>query len=144
MHKYLILPVFVTCILLSLAKKDACAEGRRATVWNGVYSKIQALRGRRIYDQSCAQCHGALLNGTSEAPPLAGEEFLSNFNGLTVGNLIDRTRKTMPLNEPGSLNRSQYADVTAFMLEMNGFPAGKVNLDPESDRLKEILLTMRP
>ena len=29
-------------------------------------------------------------------PPLAGGEFLSNWNGLTVGDLFERTRKTMP------------------------------------------------
>ena len=35
------------------------------------------------------------------ATPLAGAEFMTNWNGLTLGDLFERIRTTMPLNYPG-------------------------------------------
>jgi mono/diheme cytochrome c family protein len=81
-------------------------EGTRS-VWDGVYTDAQAKRGQGLYNQHCASCHGDQLTGGEMAPPLAGGEFLSNWNGLTLGDLFERIRKTMPLNEPGNLNREK-------------------------------------
>ncbi len=58
------------------------------------------------------------------APALLGPMFLGNWDGLTVGDPFDRTRSTMPLDDPGSLSRAQVSDVTAEMLRANRFPAG--------------------
>jgi broad specificity phosphatase PhoE len=59
-------------------------------VWDGVYTEAQAERGKAAYTQSCVFCHGPELAGTGEAKPLAGPEFLSSWNGLSVGELLDR------------------------------------------------------
>src|SRR5207249_5964670 len=52
--------------------------------------------------------------------------------------LFDRIRKTMPQSKPGRLTRQQDADVLAFLLNINKFPAGKTELYRQSEMLKEI------
>ncbi len=86
----------------------------------------------------CAACHGDMLTGGESAPPLTGGTFLANWNGLTMGDLFDRIRKTMPQSAPGRLTRQQDADILAFMLSANKFPAGKTELYRQSEMLKEI------
>ena len=112
------------------------AESR--SVWDGVYTEEQAKRGEEVYKKECAACHGAELTGGESAPALAGGAFQSNWNGLTLGDLFDRIRKTMPQSKPGSLTRQQNSDVLAFMLSVNKFPAGKTELYRQSEMLKEI------
>lgn len=112
------------------------AESR--SVWDGVYTEEQAKRGEEVYKKECAACHGAELTGGESAPPLTGGAFQANWNGLTLGDLFDRIRKTMPQAKPGSLTRQQDSDVLAFMLSMNKFPAGKTELYRQSEMLKEI------
>jgi len=78
------------------------------------------------------------LNGGEMAPALTGGEFLSNWSGLTVGDLFDRIRQSMPADRPGSLNREKNADILAHILSMNQFPAGTMELDQRVDFLKQI------
>ena len=108
------------------------------SVWDGVYTEEQAKRGEPVYQKECAACHGAMMTGGESAPPLTGGGFQANWNGLTLGDLFDRIRKTMPQSKPGSLTRQQDADVLAFMLSLNKFPAGKTELYRQSEMLKEI------
>ena len=63
------------------------AQAPARSVWEGVYTNDQAKRGQPLYSQYCGACHGDTLGGGESAPPLAGAEFLSNWNGLTVGDL---------------------------------------------------------
>ena len=81
------------------------------SVWEGIYSKAQASRGAGLYAQECASCHGTMLTGGESAPPLAGGDFLSNWEGLTIGDLFERIRTTMPATRPGALNREINAAV---------------------------------
>ncbi|MGH9394542.1 MAG: c-type cytochrome, partial [Terriglobales bacterium] len=120
--------------LPSRAAQDAPAP----SVWDGVYTAPQALRGAAGYTQSCASCHGEDLAGIDEAPALSGGQFVSDFDGLTVGALFDRIRTTMPQNAAGSLSPEAYADVLAYLLKVNGFPAGDKPLDHRSAFLKAI------
>lgn len=107
-------------------------------MWDGVYTEEQADRGHAVYHSQCETCHGETLTGGDEVPPLAGGQFLANWNGLTVGDLFERVRKTMPLNDPGKLTAQQNADVLAYLLDFNMFPAGKTELMHESEVLKQI------
>jgi quinoprotein glucose dehydrogenase len=108
------------------------------SVWDGVFTADQAKRGQARYAELCASCHGDTLAGGESAPPLAGGEFLSNWNTLSVGDLFDRTRSTMPQNKPGSLSREANAEILAYLLSANQFPAGKEPLSQASEGLREI------
>ena len=94
--------------------------------------------GQTLYNQQCSTCHGDTLAGGEMAPPLAGGEFLANWNGLTLGDLFERIRTTMPLNKPGMLSRQTNADILAYMLDVNKFPDGKTELPRETEVLKQI------
>jgi mono/diheme cytochrome c family protein/sugar lactone lactonase YvrE len=114
------------------------AQEARKSVWDGVYTEAQAARGAAAYVDRCAECHGADLAGTGEARTLTGGEFLSSWNGLSLGDLYDRIKSTMPIQAPGSLTREQYADILAYVLKYDGFPAGAAELPARSEMLATI------
>ena len=124
-------------LIFGLAVYGQSPEGS-LSVWDCVYSPEQAKRGGALYAKECASCHGNELSGGEEAPPLAGDGFLSNWNGLTVGDLFERIRKSMPQQKPGSLYRQTNADILAFMLQVNQFPVGKKQMDTQTEMLKQI------
>ena len=72
------------------------------------------------------------------APPLAGGDFLANWNGLTAGDLFERIRTSMPANNPGKLSREVNADILAYILSVNQFPAGTAELDRRTEFLRQI------
>ncbi len=116
------------------------AQSAPRSVWDGVYTADQAKRGQALYNQNCARCHGDTLAGGEMAPPLAGANFLSNWTGLSVGDLFDRTRISMPQDKPGKLSREVIADVLAYILSQNQFPAGETELPKATEVLKDIMI----
>jgi len=113
------------------------------TVWDGVYSKEQQQRGRALYDERCAPCHGSELTGIDVAPPLAGGAFQSNWTGLTVGDLAERIRISMPQGNEGTLSRQQVSDVIAAIFAVNEYPAAQMDLPKELELLKQIQIAAR-
>jgi sugar lactone lactonase YvrE/mono/diheme cytochrome c family protein len=114
------------------------AQEATRSVWTGVYTDAQAQRGQAGYAQNCQACHGVQLTGVGEAKPLAGPEFLGAWNGQSVADLFERVRTTMPQNAPRSLTREAYADILAYLLKFNGFPAGQQELAPRAEMLTSI------
>lgn len=127
---------------LLLAGAALLAQSTRS-VLDGVYTAEQAGRGRAVYLKECASCHGTDLTGGESAPALAGAEFLANWTGQSVGDLFERTRQSMPANDPGKLSRAQNSDVIAYLLEANRFPEGKAELDKQVEALKQIRIEER-
>ena len=108
------------------------------TTWDSVFSAPQAMRGESTYTRTCARCHRATLGGADESPPLAGGAFMAGWNGQTLYDLHDRIRTSMPSDTPGVYSRKDIADVIAYVLSFNGFPAGKGELPADDSALKEI------
>jgi mono/diheme cytochrome c family protein len=127
-----------TAAALFLASAAVGAQETTSSALDGVYTVAQALQGAEAFAQHCAVCHGASLGGVGEAPALIGAQFISDFNGLTLGDLFERIRTTMPLNNPGALSRDQYSAILAFVLKSNGFPAGPRELYKRSEYLNVI------
>ena len=125
-------------VSIDVVRAQAPVSSESRSVRDGVYTEEQAKRGEPLYRKECASCHGDMLTGGESAPPLSGGAFLANWNGLTVGDLFDRIRKTMPLTAPGRITRQQDADILSFMLSVNKFPPGKTELYRQSEMLKEI------
>ena len=126
---------FSTCFVAVLA---AAGQGAAASVWDGVYTDEQAKRGEAVYYSRCAACHGPEMEGGDMTPPLTGGGFTSTWSGLSVADLFERIRITMPMSSPGSLSRQQNADAIAFILKSNRWPAGAAELPRELAALKEI------
>jgi cytochrome c len=127
----------VTSIVLVAALGSAVAQGQKTT-WDKVYTAEQAARGEKLYADNCAMCHGESLGGVEMAPPLAGDVFNSNWEGVALSDLFERMRTSMPQNKPGSLSRAQNADILAHMLKVGNFPAGDVALDGQPGALTQI------
>jgi len=122
--------------LLALLAKALSAQ--QSSVWDGVYTPVQANRGKDAYSKACASCHGAALDGSGAVPPLAGPDFKSDWNGQTVDDLFEKMQTTMPADKPGQLSREQNADILAFLLTANGFPSGQKELSTDTAALGKI------
>lgn len=108
------------------------------SVWDGVYTQDQANRGKVLYGQQCASCHGSALDGSGTAPPLTGADFKGNWNGQSADDLFEKIQTSMPADQPGKLSREQNADILAFLLMSNGFPAGSKDLPTDAAVLAKI------
>jgi cytochrome c len=102
------------------------AAQEKKSVWDGAYTEEQATRGKDQYEYNCGNCHIHDLSGDSikDVPPLAGADFLTKWYGKSVKELLDYIVQTMPQDSRGSLGAATYADVTAYILKVNMFPAG--------------------
>ncbi|MEO9034893.1 MAG: cytochrome c [Gemmatimonadaceae bacterium] len=132
-----------TALMRAAHPNDRALEAKHPltrTVWDSVYSASQATRGESLYVKSCARCHKASLGGADESSPLVGSGFLGNWNALPLSDLSDRIRKTMPSDSVGIYDRQLVVDVMAYLLKMNGFPAGETDLPKDLDRLKDITI----
>lgn len=109
-----------------------------STTWSGVYTEDQVKLGTPAYVKHCAECHGEDFGGDGFAPPLKGAEFLNNWGGLTVGELFDRIRISMPPTDPNEVTVKEKVEIVAYLLKENGFPAGKTELPVTLDALKTI------
>src|SRR5512142_1023790 len=112
------------------------------TVWDSVYTDSQATVAESTYKQGCARCHGAALEGAQDGGPLTGPIFLTNWQGLTLADLQDKIRTTMPPDTPNTIPPSAVADLVALVLERNQFPAGPKPLTPEPERLKDVKIVL--
>jgi hypothetical protein len=78
--------------------------------------------GRRLH-----RCAGHSLTAEGRAP-LAGDAFWKSFSLKTVGEVLEFVTLYMPNGRGRSLSDETYADITALMLQSNGFPAGATEL----------------
>lgn len=131
-------PVVVGVLILTALGGATLAAQEPRSVWSGVYTGAQAARGADLYERTCAECHGPELEGGETAPPLAGPDFRWAWNGLSVGDLFERLRISMPEGRPRSMSRTEKADVLAYMFEQNAFPAGDTELRARTESLRTI------
>ena len=105
------------------------------------YNEAQASRGSDLYQQHCSVCHGAQLQG-SPAAPLTGPAFSGRWEDgkHTLDDLYYIIRSLMPNNAPGSLSRAEYADIVAYILKVNRYPAGESELNPKAADMKGVVL----
>jgi mono/diheme cytochrome c family protein len=93
-----------------------------------VYSADQAKRGQDLYTAQCVACHGERLEGLV-GPALAGDDFLGNFGGHPLRDLVDKIQNTMPQLTPGTLTHAQATEITAYILQAGKvLPAGQTPL----------------
>ena len=122
---------------------SAVSAEQDKTVWDGVFSADQAKRGAEAYTSSCSECHGKDLMGDGFAPALTGAEFIGNWNELSVGDLFERIRISMPPSGPSAVSPAQKADIVAHLMNMNKWPAGQGELEPKTEALKQIKIVMK-
>jgi mono/diheme cytochrome c family protein len=133
--------VSLAVIVAALFGLAMASQQPQRLIWDGVYTDAQAERGRSAYAQACASCHAEDLRGKSTAPSLIEESFTFLWADMSVGDLFERTRMLMPSDRPRSLASATYADIIAFVISKNGFPAGSTELGTDVAALKQIVIT---
>ena len=133
----------VATVMLVLLGSPAGAAEPVTSVLQGAYTKAQAGRGQAIYMSACASCHGTQLQGDSDSPELTGASFLKKWGDVPVGALFAFAESQMPVGRPRSLGAQGYADVVAFILATNGFPAGEQELPGAPALLDKIAIESR-
>jgi S-disulfanyl-L-cysteine oxidoreductase SoxD len=56
--------------------------------------------------------------------------------------LFDYLSITMPDDKPGRLSPAQYTDIVAYLLQLNGMPAGPNSLSSDPKRLEQIRIAI--
>jgi hypothetical protein len=121
----------ITLLFVSLMARAAVAQSPASP---GAYTEEQATRGGRVFSNVCIECHAR--------KEMSDSVFRVNWNGRTAFDLFERIRSTMPESGPGSLPRTDYLDVTTYLMKLNGMPAGSVALADDEVALKKQLLAL--
>lgn len=119
---------------LAVAQSSAAPPAAKTTKGR-VYSAPQASRGEQTYMSACVSCH----------PPTTykGAVFL-NWQGRSLAELLDFLSEKMPKNDPGSLSPKEYTQVMAYLLKINGMPAGRTELPADPAALRAITINILP
>jgi cytochrome c len=97
-------------------------------------------RGRVVFAEQCASCHGDKGQGGLGDRLVGGEGTLASPKPVkTVGSywpyaptLFDYIRRAMPMNAPQSLSDTDVYAVSAYVLHLNGLLAADATLDAKS------------
>ena len=140
MHRRDLRAALAAAVLTAAAAAGLYAQEKKS-VWDGVYSEEQAARGKDEYEYNCGNCHIHDLSGDSikDVPALAGPDFMAKWSGKSVKELLDYIATNMPQDSRGTLGGKTYADVTAYVLKVNAFPAGAEAL-ADSPRLASTIV----
>ena len=115
------------------------------SVWDGVFTKQQADRGKEAYGRTCTHCHRDDLSGNEDgAPALRGAEFSERWKDRPLSEFYFVLGETMPQDEPASLTAQAYVDIISFILSGNNMPVGERELPPDRESLKQIKFTAGP
>jgi len=118
-------------IVLGIAFSRTLPEDGPSSTAEGAYTEAQAKRGERVQRRVCVRCH---------IPAYYKGGLLDSWTGNTVGALNSQISNTMPEDRPSSLKPQQYADLMAYILMLNGFPAGDTELPSEDAALARIII----
>jgi cytochrome c len=110
-----------------------------------MYSEEQALKGHDLYNEHCASCHGAALEGQGSLP-LSGATFRARWadDHHSVDDLFYIIRTLMPYRQPATLSKQEYIDIIAYILMVNGYPVGAQPLPLDPPILKRMTIKAQP
>ena len=134
--KYVIALVLVPMTTVFVLRSTVHAQPTKS-VWDGFTPMSKPNAARRCTPSECASCHGPELMGGEMAPPLAGGDFLSGWDGLDRRRSV-RAHPHLDAAERAGFSSSgqQNADILAFVLSANKFPTGTTELGTQGMMLK--------
>ena len=122
---------------------------------SGAFTAAQAATGKIAVESSCGICHLRTLRGrsgeddeipaldvlprrfqdfikTGYVPPLVSEEFLAKWKGKTVLQLAEYLGSAGKSFPTAGMDETTYLEIAAYVLQMNGVPAGDRELTTSS------------
>ena len=118
------------------AAEAAAAQSSAGSVLDGVFTPAQASRGERTFSDVCAACH--------DTGEFSGGRFRISWVGRPVGELFETISTLMPEADPGSLSPAEYAAIVAYLLQVNGYPAGDADLPTNVRALGQLEIVSPP
>jgi hypothetical protein len=118
-----------------LAPRASEAQALKSTM-QGVYTVAQATKGKNVFNGACLGCHTTATH--------MGPAFELKWFGRPLWELYGYLSNLMPKSAPGTLTEDEYVWVTAYILKLNGMPAGKVELSAEPAWLKAVRIETVP
>src|SRR5438552_9504009 len=110
-------------------------------IWDGVFTTAQAGRGKdALLQNGCNGCHGAELAG-DRGPALKGDRFITDWENGSINRLFLKIRETMPPLNAQQVPPAAKLDIVAYLLQVNGFPAGTTALS--LDEIENIQIVKR-
>lgn len=118
-------------VLLALPATDQEGESEEdvVSVQDGVYTREQAERGEKAYEERCYACH---------QPEEFTGAYIEGWSGQTAHALYDLIRTTMPQDNPSALKSREYAEILAYLFYLNGLPPGETEMESSQSALKKI------
>ncbi len=102
------------------------------------FSAAQAERGKAIYNERCAECHGPTLRGGNHGSPLSGRFFEIRWNDRRTSALHATVSETMPPGGEGTLGGRRASRLLAYIFQTAGIEAGREALDSNTEALREL------
>jgi len=127
--------IFLVVGILSFHAQPRFPQAPQAltrTALDGVYSEEQAARGQGVYTTECSRCHGSALEGIS-APALTGDRFIERWREGELEIFYSFIKERMPLGRRADakpIPDREYLDIVTYILKMNGYRSGAVDLTP--------------
>jgi cytochrome c5 len=122
-----------------LAALDEIPVARKG-IWDGVFTTAQADRGKAaLLQNGCNGCHGAELEG-SRGPSLKGDRFIRAWENGSLHRLFVNIRENMPPLNAEQVPATTKLDIVAYLLQVNGFPAGSTELTLDQEALESVLI----
>lgn len=112
-----------------LAAAAASVDAQKS-VNAGVYTAEQATRGEGTFGARCTNCH--------DPGRFTGNDFVRHWSNQPLAVLYGIMSSTMPEDNPGSLTAQEYADVLAYFLSLNKYPAGVEELKGGEEAMKAL------
>ena len=125
-------------IIVAFAIPLAAQQAPEKKITDGVFTSDQALRGKSAFEGSCARCHNVALVGSERGPAIKGPTFLSHWEKDNLAGLFTKIRDTMPEGGPGTVSDELKIDILTYILQQNGFPSGREELQVDLSALEDI------
>src|SRR5262245_50330995 len=133
----------VVVLMAFLPENVAAQESKPKKIWDGIFTSVQARRGKAEFDQTCSRCHNLALIGSERGPAIKGATFLSHWDKGSLADLFVKIRDTMPEGGPGTLSEDIKIDILAYILQQNGFPEGVDTLKKDVSALEDVRMTKK-
>ncbi len=101
-----------------------------------LYTEAQATDGAAVWTKTCASCH--------ESKDVTSADFRTKWGGRALFELYEQIRTTMPDDGPGTLTAEEYTNSVAYILKLNGLPAGETKLVADSATMSGMKIELPP
>jgi hypothetical protein len=115
--------------------QEPAKAGSMVSTTTGVYLETQAKAGQEIFEATC-------LGGCHNMASHRGAAFKNHWDGRPLWDIFKLINEEMPKDDPGSLSVTDTANLVAYILKLNGQPAGKEELSTEPAALKKIKIDL--